>query len=174
MGVTNLISADEYLRTSFDGVDREFAYGELIERPMPNSLHGEVHALVGFALVGLAKKHKLKTVLETRHALEPGLLYRIPDVALYATDAPLPRVPDFPPLLAIEISSPDDKLGDTLRKFREYLAFGVEHIWLIDPEARAFHTFDSTGLHPADELSLPAFNFTLTLADAGLAGPGVE
>ena len=46
------------------------------------------------------------------------------------------RILDQPPLIAIEIFSPRDTLSAMQGKFEEYLAFGVEHIWVFDPARR--------------------------------------
>jgi Uma2 family endonuclease len=45
------------------------------------------------------------------------------------------RVLDQPPLIAIEILSPDDRLMDLQEKIDEYVKFGVEHIWIFDPRS---------------------------------------
>ena len=49
-----------------------------------------------------------------------------------------PREPILtrPPLITIEIKSPEDRLKNIARKSAEYLDFGVEHVWLIDPKTR--------------------------------------
>jgi Uma2 family endonuclease len=52
-------------------------------------------------------------------------------------------VPDTPPLVAIEILSPDDRLIEVRQKLEEYQAWGVPHIWLIDPRSHRFYTCDS-------------------------------
>jgi Uma2 family endonuclease len=39
-----LMTAEEYLRTSFEGVDREYVDREIVERPMPTYDHGEIQA----------------------------------------------------------------------------------------------------------------------------------
>ena len=41
-----------------------------------------------------------------------------------------------PPLLIVEILSPEDRLSETLRRFREYEKLGVRHIVQMDPEDR--------------------------------------
>jgi len=46
-----------------------------------------------------------------------------------------------PPLVIIEILSPDDKVQDTLRRFREYENFGVRYIVQMDPEDRTTSIF---------------------------------
>jgi Uma2 family endonuclease len=34
----------------------------------------------------------------------------------------------------VEILSPDDAAVEVLAKIREYLAFGVAYVWIVDPE----------------------------------------
>jgi Uma2 family endonuclease len=46
------------------------------------------------------------------------------------------RVVLDPPLLIIEIVSPDDRLRETLQRFREYEKLGVRHIVQMDPADR--------------------------------------
>jgi Uma2 family endonuclease len=43
------------------------------------------------------------------------------------------RIVTQPPYLCVEILSPEDTMADTMEKVREYLSFGVEWIWVIDP-----------------------------------------
>jgi len=41
-----------------------------------------------------------------------------------------------PPLIAIEIMSPEDTIRRAAKKAAEYHQFGIEHVWVIDPQAR--------------------------------------
>jgi Uma2 family endonuclease len=41
-----------------------------------------------------------------------------------------------PPLLVVEILSPDDSYSDTQERAQDYRAMGVETIWIIDPKTR--------------------------------------
>jgi Uma2 family endonuclease len=41
-----------------------------------------------------------------------------------------------PPLLVIEILSPDDTYSDTQERARDYRTMGVEMVWIIDPKTR--------------------------------------
>ena len=45
-----------------------------------------------------------------------------------------------PPLIAVEILSPEDTLRAMQEKAAEYRFFGVENIWIIDPEPRMAYT----------------------------------
>ncbi len=168
MATPVLISPEEYLKTTYNGLDREYVHGEILERSMPTILHGRVQMLLGFLFELLRKRHAVFAISEVRHAIEVGSIYRIPDVAVFAGELPPGLYPETPPLVAIEISSPDDRLSETLRKFSEYLAWGIPNIWLIDPEDAKLYTYDETGLHPVKSLQLPQYEFAITLADLEL------
>ena len=51
-----------------------------------------------------------------------------------------------PPLIAIEILSPEDTLQAMQAKAAEYRQFGIEHIWIIDPEPRIAYRYAGAGL----------------------------
>ena len=42
-----------------------------------------------------------------------------------------------PPLLVIEILSPDDTFWDTEERAEDYWKMGVETVWIIDPKTRS-------------------------------------
>ena len=49
------------------------------------------------------------------------------------------RQPDVltdPPLLVIEILSPDDSYSDTQERAQDYREMGVETVWIVDPKTR--------------------------------------
>jgi Uma2 family endonuclease len=41
-----------------------------------------------------------------------------------------------PPVLAVEVVSPNDRTNRTLRRVTELLKIGVREVWVIDPQAR--------------------------------------
>ena len=59
----------------------------------------------------------------------------IPDLVVLAAGSQ-PDVLTEPPLLIIEILSPDDTYTDTQERCQDYRAMGVETIWSIDPRTR--------------------------------------
>jgi Uma2 family endonuclease len=84
---------------------------------------------------------------------KPGQVRR-PDVSFIARD----RLPSeehwsdgyitIAPDLAVEVTSPTDKVYDLEEKIEEYLRAGVRLIWVIHPEVRAIQVIwaDGTGL----------------------------
>ena len=148
----------EYLHTSFPGVDCEYRDGELKERTLPDYLHGCTQALLCIFFGALRKKLSLFVCAETRMKLREGL-YLIPDVAVFWPSPPA-LIPDSPPLIAIEILSPDDRLNAVREKLQEYRAWGVGHVWLVDPHSRRMYTCDA-GLTEVNSFSIPELNLAL-------------
>jgi Uma2 family endonuclease len=52
------------------------------------------------------------------------------------TAGPQPDVLTDPPMLVIEIFSPDDTYSDTQERTQDYRAIGVETVWIVDPKTR--------------------------------------
>ncbi len=105
---------EEYLRTSFPGVDSEFREGELMERSVPDYLHGRTQLRLGKFFEILRKSLLLFPGVETRIKLREGLCL-IPDVAVFWRSEPA-LVPDSPRLVAIEVPSLDDRLSAVREK----------------------------------------------------------
>jgi Uma2 family endonuclease len=91
--------------------------------------------------------------------------YRVIDLAVYSGEPPLELVPSSPPLIAIEILSPDDRMAEMLEKLREYRRWGVTHVWLVDPEARILYTFTEDALQETARIALPEFSTQITTND---------
>jgi Uma2 family endonuclease len=72
-----------------------------------------------------------------------------------------------PPLVAIEILSPEDTLRAMQEKAAEYRLFGVEHIWVIDPEPRIAFRFTRSGLEEVKtgELLVPNTPIRVVLSE---------
>src|SRR5712692_3691550 len=98
------VAPGEYLATSFDGTDREYVRGEIVERSMPDYVHGRMQAKLLVRCGQLEASHSLFGCSETRMRLAQDL-YRIPDVAVFAGTEPEEAVPSRPPLVTIEIVS---------------------------------------------------------------------
>jgi Uma2 family endonuclease len=60
----------------------------------------------------------------------------VPDLVVLIA-GPQPDILTEPPLLIIEILSPNDSYSDTQERARDYRAMGVETVWIIDPKTRS-------------------------------------
>jgi Uma2 family endonuclease len=153
------ITAEQYLRMTFEH-DAEFVHGEIVERTMPDYIHGRLEGLLFARFDSLRQSHQLYPSVEVRLNLGPEV-YRIPDVSVFAAP-PQQAVPETPPLIVIEILSKDDRHSDVMQKLEEYLAWGVANIWVVDPIAKRFSAFNQLGLQNVSSFSLPNYPFQLT------------
>jgi Uma2 family endonuclease len=152
MGAKAGISVGEYLRTSYPDLDREFRDGVLLERPLPDYLHGKVQGLLFAFFAALRKTLPLFPCVETRMKIREGL-YLIPDVAVFYPTEP-ERVPENPPLVAIEVLSLDDRLPEVRAKLEQYKAWGVPYVWLVDPHLRRMYAIEDE-LREVPSLRIP-------------------
>ena len=155
MATKALITPQQYLSTQFER-EPELVHGELVERPLPNLIHGRTQQRLAVHLDGVGY-----CCTEVRMRLSEDL-YRIPDVAVFEGTGPTEAVPTAPPLLVVEISSPDDRLDAMLQKLDEYRTWGVRHIWLIEPERQRIHVYDQGSLTAVSRLELAEFGFSVT------------
>jgi hypothetical protein len=112
------VAPEEYLATSFDGTDREYVRGEIVERSMPDYVHGRMEAKLLVRFGQLEGSYRLFACSGTRMQLASDL-YRIPDVAVFAGTEPKERVPSHPPLVVIEI------VGDYVLDSEKFHALGL-------------------------------------------------
>jgi Uma2 family endonuclease len=59
----------------------------------------------------------------------------VPDLVVLKA-GPQPDILTEPPLLVIEILSPDDTYSDTQERAQDYRDMGVQTVWIIDPKTR--------------------------------------
>lgn len=130
---TTQVSVEEYLNTDYEP-DCEYVDGVLEERNVGEIDHGFVQSRFGHIFWKLFKDTGLVPMTDVRMRLRDGK-YRIPDVAV-TRGKPSGRVITTPPLLCIEILSPEDRMSRVNARMKDLLDFGVPVVWLIDPEER--------------------------------------
>ena len=156
MATRVVMSVEEYLRTSFDGPDREYLDGEIVERNMGEYGHGGVQAEVVFLLRLIAETVRIRVRAETRVQISQTR-YRVPDVSVWRAGEVTTPIPAVPPFLVIEILSREDRMVRMIPKIQEYLSIGVQYVWVIDPEeSRAvLFTPNDPGGQLIDVLQIP-------------------
>jgi Uma2 family endonuclease len=50
---------------------------------------------------------------------------------------PSGRIITTPPFIVIEVLSPEDRAGRMQTKIADYLEFGVQNVWVLDPETKS-------------------------------------
>jgi Uma2 family endonuclease len=163
MATTALITAEQYLSMHFER-EPELVHGELVERSLPTFPHGDLQLEIGSRLRALRRSHNVFTGAEVRVRMAEDL-YRIPDISMWTGPEPPPALPDSPPLLVVEISSPDDRFHEVLKKCEEYRVWGVPHIWVVEPELKRCHIYESGSLTEFSRLTLPQFGLDIAAAE---------
>jgi|SRR5580658_7971151 Uma2 family endonuclease len=134
----------EYLSTTWSP-DREYVDGRIEERNLGEKEHSIIQRFltVLFAIKrsewGVEVFPQLRTQIAARN-------FRVPDVLVMRAGESFDRYVTRPPLIAIEILSPEDRLTAFQEKSTQYWAFGIENIWIVDPESRIAYRFTGSSL----------------------------
>ena len=155
----------EYLRSSWSP-DREFVEGRIEERNLGEKEHSilQRYLTVLFAIKraewGVEVYPELRTQTQARR-------FRVPDVLVMRADNKFERYVTEPPLIAIEVLSPEDTLAGMRSKSTEYREFGIENIWIIDPATRIAYRYGNAALEEVQtgDLSVPGTPIRLVLND---------
>ncbi|MFO0826170.1 MAG: Uma2 family endonuclease [Gemmataceae bacterium] len=172
-----LMTIDEYwdFVNLPENMDRlfELRRGEVIEMSRPKKPHGivcgNIARVVGNYLFAVGRGYVLSNDTGVVLQETPGTVVG-PDVA-YCIDANNyddvePKWAESPPVLAVEVLSPTDKVSEVNEKIAEYLRAGVKVVWLADPEVKTVAVYRPNHHHvvlkSADDLSggeeLPGFS----------------
>jgi Uma2 family endonuclease len=134
MAATTQVPVEEYLRTDYSP-DCEYVDGEVLERNVGEKGHGKIQKrlMVYFAAreteLGIFALQEWRVRLGERH-------YRVPDILVVAGPEPSEEILTRPPFLCIEVLSPEDRMSRMLKKVADYIAFGVQYVWILDPKRR--------------------------------------
>lgn len=146
------ISISEYMETTYRP-DREYVDGELRERNVGKWEHARVQNLLAHWFTENQKNFQVFSATEARVLVRPGRV-RIPDLVL-TRPVPQPDVITDPPVLVVEILSPDDTYSDTQERALDYMAMGVAMVWIIDPKTRTGRMVDGPRWTSSKQLEVP-------------------
>jgi len=121
----------------------ELERGEIVEMSRPGKRHGLVCANV----VGILRNYVIQRKKGYICSNDTGVVVehdpdtvRGPDVMLFEDAARIEDVDEKygekPPILAVEVLSPNDTPGKITQRIQEQKRFGTLLIWVLDPEAR--------------------------------------
>ncbi|HBI45949.1 MAG TPA: hypothetical protein DDY78_24295 [Planctomycetales bacterium] len=121
----------------------ELDRGEVVELSRPGKYHGFVCGNVAGILRNFAIQRRKGYVCTNDAGVlverDPDTV-RGPDVTFYEDDQSLDNMErqyaERPPLLAVEVLSPNDRINKTNRRIAQMLRGGVAIVWLVDPDSR--------------------------------------
>ena len=141
---SGLLTADDLLRLSADGVRGELIRGVLSKTMPTGHEHGQIAANLTILLGVFVKPRKLGVLTTSDSGVQlehdPDTV-REPDVAFFSAEQSPPdeRVTGYAqvaPDLAVEIVSPSDRLPAVNDKAMMWLRYGVRLVWVVRPDER--------------------------------------
>lgn len=163
---TTLISLDQYLHTFWEP-DREFVDGEIVERNLGEKDHAAWQMAIAFWLRNFRQTANIRVYPELRLQTTPTH-FRIPDIMAIDRNAPDEQIITHPPLLCVEILSPEDRVNRIEIKVEEYFRMGVRAVWIIDPRTSTAYQCAGSSMRdwkPVETLTVPDTPISLALKD---------
>ncbi|HXF27333.1 MAG TPA: Uma2 family endonuclease [Bryobacteraceae bacterium] len=158
-----LVSVAEYLATNYEP-DAEYLGGRIVERNVGQWDHSSLQAALAAYFYSHRGEWQILVATEQRMALASDR-FRIPDVCVLRSSNKPEPVLNTPPLLCIEILSPGDRASDMFEKVQEYLDWGVEYVWVIDPARKTGWSYAKTGTLQRAEDGVLTEPFALNLRE---------
>ena len=159
------LSLEEYLHSSFSP-DCDFVDGRSEERNVGVFQHS---ALVTALMVAMhrGRREWNARVLPSLRLRVSATRVRVPDLCMISNDAPKEQVLTRPPLVVIEVLDEEDRFCATMEKLADFERFGVQRIWIVDPERRVAYRYTNGGLERIsnDELTLPGTPIRVVLSE---------
>jgi Uma2 family endonuclease len=144
------LTLEEYLHTVYRP-DCDFVDGHLEERNLGETAHGLLQVELSYWFRSRCEEWKIRVITELRTRVAASRV-RIPDVSVVFDDAALSeKVRQTPPLIAIEIMSPEDRMSRVVKRLDDFIRMGIENIWLLDPQERVAYTYSKFGLKLCEE-----------------------
>jgi Uma2 family endonuclease len=139
MASSTAVSVDQYLHTAYRP-DCDYVDGEVIERNVGEFQHSMIQGILIRMLYECARLLPIRVVPELRMRVSPTR-FRIPDICVMLKEQRPEPVLTTAPFLCVEILSPEDRMSRVIERVREYLGFGVSHVWIVDPENRTAYSY---------------------------------
>jgi len=133
--IANLISEEEYLRTTYHP-DCDFVDGVVLERNWGQFDHSTWQTLLAMLFLNNKIAWGVLGRVEQRLRVRPGK-YRVPDFMALPLDYDRSqKIVAIAPLLCIEILSPNDTMPRIHQRCLDYYDLGVPETWIFDPETK--------------------------------------
>jgi len=133
------ITIDQFLRRDYESErECEFVDGSLEERTGGEMAHGILHVEVGVWFHKHRDEWKIDCLMSYSVWVSPTRI-RVPDLVI-TSDRLREGIRVTPPLLCVEILSPEDEPVRLLPRLADLAAMGVANIWLLDPAQRTAFT----------------------------------
>jgi Uma2 family endonuclease len=127
-----VIPIEEYLTSTYEP-DCDFVDGQIEERNWGELSHARLQVRLG-ALLHTRAPLGTEVLIALRVRVSASRI-RVADICVASTDSEEP-IPTTPPLLCVEILSPEDRMSRIEVRIQDYLKMGVPYVWVLDPRTK--------------------------------------
>ena len=127
------IPVHEYLATTYRP-DCDYVNGEVQERHLGSRPHSYLQTILAEWFNQRYDQFGCIAGTELRVRVAPDRV-RVPDVCVVTRDAPNDEdaAIETPPLVCIEVLSPEDRLPRLQERVDDFVRMGVSNVWVLDP-----------------------------------------
>jgi len=163
MASSTLVSVSEYLKNSYRP-DCDYVDGRLEERNVGEHDHAALQAALILWFGQRQKEWNIEVLPEQRMQIS-ATRFRVPDVCVVSLNEPVEQILTKPPLLCIEILSPEDTMRRMQERIEDYRMFGVRSIWILDPGTQRGYDCRPSGWLETNEFQIPNTPIRLVLSE---------
>lgn len=149
MGAQTAVSEEIYLTTAYDP-DCDYVNGEVLERNVGEERHSFFQGMLTAYFLERRRQWNIMAYPEQRVRVAAGR-YRVPDLCVVRGGPASEPILTQPPFLCVEILSSEDRLSRIQERIDDYLAMGVETVWVVDPVRQRGWMHSSAGIVEAKD-----------------------
>ncbi len=154
MPTKTLVSVEEYLASSYEP-DCDYVDGHIEERNLGEKPHSRMQGRLILLLSPLLPEN-LEVLPEVRVQVK-ATRFRVPDICIAHQSEE--RILTAPPLLCVEVLSPEDRMSRVEQRIKDYFEMGVPCVWVLDPEThQAYLATPAEGLREVKSGALQTEN----------------
>jgi Uma2 family endonuclease len=140
MTTATMVPVDVYLSSMYDP-DCDYVDGEVQERNVGETPHSLTQKFLMLFFGTHERDWGVRILPEVRVQISMSR-YRVADLCVVKRSTGLEPIIRTPPLVCIEVLSPEDRMSRTQEKVDDYIAMGVQCVWVIDPRRRRVFVAD--------------------------------
>jgi Uma2 family endonuclease len=159
------VSLAEYKNTDYEP-DCDYVDGVLEERYVGKKRHSRTQIRLAQWLASRESDHHHVVLISQRVQVSPTRV-RVPDICIVVPDDH-DEIAQAPPVVWIEILSPEDSWSRVQTKLQDCQSFGVRNIWIVDPYS------NQAWIATLDSAAAPVTNGRLRCAELRLDVPLAE
>ena len=146
MAVSTPISVEEYLNSVYRP-DCDYVDGVVEKRNLGERDHSGIQRNLVSFFHSRSRQTGIDAWPEWRFQVKPTR-FRVPDI-IVTRGTPEEQILRTPPLLCVEILSPEDTFSRLNQRVQDYLDFGVPVVWIVDPAERRIWVYRPNGMQEA-------------------------